>query len=162
MRIKSSAAMIMAFIAPAAPAFAQDAMMQNYHEQMRPQQDALHNDARDFSDLSGSVVKRAVDKYRAETAAQRQNALQIADQARTNPLPAGTGAKIRDALEADLTFWYNSVPVTRRDFDAMRKQWLVPVASMTDQQWAQQRASWFTARDAWLDKRVQDAQLVRH
>lgn len=165
MRTRFLAAIVGVSLMPASAAFAQDysaAVAASRADQNINAQQTLHNDARDFNDLSGAVVEKAVDKYRTETAAQRQNALDIAAQARTNALPAGTGARIRDALEADLTFWYNSVPVPKREFDAMRKQWLVPVASLTDQQWAQHRADWFAARDAWLTKRVETARLVRH
>lgn len=165
MRFRYPAAVALLAVLPAAPACAQDlggAIAQQYHEQMSPQQQMLHNDARDFRDLSGAELANAIADYRRQTEPHRQNALQIATLASANTLPPGSGARIRDALESDLTLWRTSLPVSRRDWDAMTKQWLVPVSSLTDQQWAQQRAAWFTARDAWLDKRLTEAQLVRH
>jgi hypothetical protein len=162
MRIRYLAALGWAFVVPAAPAFAQDAaaaVAREHGYEMRSQQEALHSDSVDFWSLTGGEVAKRVADYRKATEAFRLNALQVAEQARNSPLPAGTGARIRDALEADLILWHNSLPVDARDWDAMRKQWLVPVGSLTDQQWALQRAAWFGARDAWIDKRVQTARV---
>lgn len=164
MHVRHLAATACVIVVPVASTNAQDmgaVVREHFQQQTSSQQQTLHNDARDFHDLSGAGLAKVIAAYRKATDLHRQNALQIAEQARTNPLPPGSGARIRDALDADLTLWYNSVPVSKRDWDAMRKQWLVPVASLSDQQWAQQRAGWFTARDAWLDKRLQDAQLGR-
>jgi hypothetical protein len=165
MRVLNHATVASLFLLPAAPAWAQDpaaAAAQQHREQVASQQQMLHNDARDFRDMSGGALAQAMADYRKQTEPHRQNALQVAALARDNSLPPGSGARIRDALESDLTFWRNSLPVNARDWNAMNKQWLVPVSSLTDQQWAQQRAAWFSARDAWLDKRLQEAQLVRH
>lgn len=165
MRTRFLAAIVCGSLLPAVPALAQDlgaSMMQQYREQMRPQQDTLHNDARDYRDLSSAQLTKIFADYWKETEPHRQNALQIAEQARTSALPPGSGARIREALDADLTLWYNSLPVSKSDGDTMRNQWLVPAESLTDQQWAQRRADWFTARDAWMNKRMETAKLVRH
>lgn len=164
MRTRVFAAMAYAFVMPAAPAFAQldAAVAQGAREIRSMQQQSLHDDARDYRELSSSQLGKIIGKYRAETEPYRQNAVQVAAQARASSLPAGSGVNIRNALEADMTLWYNSTPVSKRDWDKTRAQWLVPVSSLTDQQWALQRAAWFTARDAWLDKRMQEAQLARH
>lgn len=165
MRTRVFAAIVCGSLLPAAAATAQDigaAVAQQRADMARSDQTTLHNDARDYRDLSSGQLTKIFAKYRNETEPHRQNALQIAEQARTSALPPGSGAKIRDALDADLTLWYNSVPVTKGEWDAMRTQWLVPAESLTDQQWAQRRADWFTARDAWMNKRMETAQLVRH
>lgn len=165
MRIQHLAVFGFASVLVCGPALAQDAaaaIAQNHNDAMRGLQESLHSESVDYRFLSGAELAKRIAEYRRETDLHRLNALQIAEQARTSALPVGTGARIREALEADLTLWHDSLPVNARDWDSMRKQWLVPVGSLTDQQWAQQRANWFAARDAWLDKRAQTAELVRH
>ena len=152
----------LAFIVPAVPAFAQDAasaVAAQRSDMIRSDQTTLHTDTVDYWQTHGGEVTRLVANYRKQTEPHRLNALQIAEQAKTATFPAGTGARIRDALDSDLTLMYNSLPVSKAEWDSMRKQWLVPVGNLTDQQWAAQRAAWFTARDAWIDKRLQTARI---
>jgi hypothetical protein len=154
----------LAFGGAAFPALAQDpsqAARQQTARRGAEDQWQLHRNLTDFRWISGAELTKRVAAYRKETELHRLNALQIAEQAATNPLPVGTGPRIREALQADLDFWRNELQVSQRDYDLMRKQWLVPAASLTDQQWAMQRANWFKARDAWLDQRVQTAENAR-
>jgi hypothetical protein len=153
------------FVMPAALAVAPmgPAVAQGYHPHKLEDYPSWRlSELRDYSELSSGQLGKIIAKYRALTEPYRQNALEVAAQARGHSLPAGMGINIREALEADMTLWYNSMPVSKGEWDSMRAQWLVPVASLNDPQWAQQRAAWFTARDAWLDKRMRTAQPARH
>jgi hypothetical protein len=43
----------------------------------------------------------------------------------------------------------------------MRDQWIVDRKSLTPEQWAQRRASWFATRDAWIARNKAYAQSRR-
>lgn len=102
-------------------------------------------------------------QYRAQAEQRRAEALAYAQAARSGrPLPANAAGKIRSALKADIDAWREAFDVGRRDWQAMRDQWLVDRESLTAQQWAERRLDWFAVRDAWIASQKAWAQARRH
>lgn len=91
--------------------------------------------------------------YRDNLRVRREQAEQYAAAARSGvPLPADAAGTLRKELEADIAQWRAEFRVGRGEEQAMRAQWLVARDSLTAVQWAQRRADWWAARDAWIAK----------
>jgi len=103
-----------------------------------------------------------VNNYRGQSEQRRAQALQYAQAARGNAdLPAKASKEIRSALKSDMESWRETFQVDRKEWQAMRDQWLVDRDTLTPQQWAEQRANWFAARDAWIESQKDWAQIYR-
>lgn len=101
---------------------------------------------REFVDMRNSA-----DFYLQEDNQHRAVALALADRARKGvALPSNAAERIRIALEVDLKAWRNYFQVSNAEWKATQTLWLAELNSLTAAQWAERRASWFTARDAWL------------
>jgi hypothetical protein len=82
---------------------------------------------------------------------RRASAFALAQAARSGAhIPASAAARIREALSQDIDAWRAEFDVSRREWQAMRERWLVDRRSMTAAVWAEHRAAWFLARDAWI------------
>jgi len=155
--------------ATAMPAFSQAAPTnpgRSVGEHMRDMRNATREEfARDVSQfrrMSAADRTKVADAYRKLTEPHRLNALQIAETARSGTeLPPNAGPRIRAALEADLNAWHDAFYVDRRDWKAMHDRWLVDADKLTGQQWAQQRADWFAARDVWIAQWLQRSEPGR-
>lgn len=114
---------------------------------------------RDFA----AQQKLTADQYRVQAAQHRADALALAQAARSGAhIPASAAGRIRAALKADIQAWRDEFTVGRKDWQAMRDQWLVDRNSLTPQLWALQRANWFAARDAWIANQKTWARARRH
>jgi len=103
-----------------------------------------------------------VTRYRGQSEQRRAEALQYAQSARGNAnLPAKSSKEIRSALKSDMESWRETFQVGRKEWQAMRDQWLVNRNTLSPQQWAEQRANWFAARDAWIESQKDWAQIYR-
>jgi hypothetical protein len=90
-------------------------------------------------------------QYQMLAQQRRAEAMATAQVARSGRmLTDEDGKRIRSALKQDMEAWRDAFRVGRSDWQAMRDQWLVDRASLSPQQWAEQRARWFAARDAWI------------
>lgn len=117
---------------------------------------------RDFAEQQRANALLMVQEYRERADERKAAALATAAAARSGAaLTAEDAKRIRNALKADMQAWRDSFQISRRDWQAERDRWLVDLASLTPQQWAQHRANWFAARDAWLAQQVQWAQSRR-
>ena len=163
MRKIISASMGLVILTAADPVAAQNQtpQAQGYREANRDQMERLDSSAEQFHFMTSQEWARRAAEYRSTTEVHKTNAAQVADLARQGTLPAGIGSRIRDALQSDLELWHQALQVSGRDWKAMRDKWLVPVNSLNDQQWAQQRAAWFAARDAWIDNRLRTNEANR-
>jgi hypothetical protein len=91
--------------------------------------------------------------YQENLRVRRRQAEQYAAAARSGvPLPADAAETLRKELEADIAQWRAEFRVSRGEEQAMRDRWLVARDSLAAEQWAQHRADWWTARDAWIAK----------
>lgn len=89
--------------------------------------------------------------YLANLRIRRQQAEQYAAAAeRGVPLPADAALTLRNELAADIDQWRGEFSVGRKQWQAMRDRWLVPLANLTAIQWAQHRVDWWAARDSWI------------
>lgn len=113
----------------------------------------------DFTQLRRLPARERAAAYLQLTEQHRLNALQVAQMVRGRALPPKDGRRIRAALSADLSAWRETFDVPRRNWQAMRDQWLVRSDSLTTEQWALQRANWFAARDAWIAQQLQLTQV---
>ena len=101
---------------------------------------------RDIVDMRGSA-----DSYLQEDNLHRAVAIALADRARKGEaLTSNASERIRTALEVDLRAWRNYFQVSNTEWKVTQSLWLGEVNSLTAAQWAERRADWFTARDAWL------------
>ena len=92
-------------------------------------------------------------EYRSLAQERRSLAMQYAQAARSGRnLPENADREIRKALMQDIDTWRSEFTVGRKDWQAMRDQWIVDRKSLTPAQWAQRRADWFATRDAWIAK----------
>ena len=90
-------------------------------------------------------------EYRALAQERRSVAAQYAQAARSGRrLPDHAGRDIRTALKQDIDTWRSEFTVGRKEWQAMRDQWIVDRRSLTPAQWAQRRADWFATRDGWI------------
>lgn len=89
-------------------------------------------------------------EYRARAEQNRAEAKAWADRAKQGPIAESYAAQIRDHLKNDLVDWREGYSVRGADYRAMVQQWLVDTDKLNAVQWAQQRAAWFDARDAWI------------
>jgi hypothetical protein len=121
---------------------------------------------RDFASqqhLSAQERQQVAQQYQQMAQQRRANAMQLAQLARQGAtFPPNASAKIRDALNEDITLWREQFQVDRKAWQAMRDQWLLDRSSLTPQQWALQRANWFAARDAWIANQKAWASTRRH
>lgn len=89
-------------------------------------------------------------EYHALAEQGRAEAKVWATRASQGPIPETFGPQIRERLKSDLSIWREEYSVKGSDFKAMTAQWLVEPGKLSATQWAQQRAAWFEARDAWV------------
>jgi hypothetical protein len=159
MRSQILAAAAFATLVAAMPAFAQTSPGRSAADHARDRaaatRDQFARDVSEFRRMSAKERAAHAAAYRQATEPHRLNALQIAERAKTGPLPPDAGARIRQAFEADLNAWRDAFHIGGREWKAMREQWLVDANALTGEQWALQRANWFTARDAWIAQRLQ-------
>jgi hypothetical protein len=89
--------------------------------------------------------------YRENLRVRREQAEQYAAAVRNGaPLPADASETLRAELAADIEQWRAEFGVGRKEWQAMRDEWLVARDSLTAAQWAQRRVDWWTARDSWV------------
>lgn len=92
-------------------------------------------------------------EYRSLAQERHSLAMQYAQAARSGrSLPENADRESRKALTQDIDTWRSEFTVGRKDWQAMRDQWIVDRKSLTPAQWAQRRADWFAIRDAWIAK----------
>lgn len=104
-----------------------------------------------------------VTNYRGQSEQRKAEALAYAQAARGNrELPGKASKEVRSALKADMESWRDTFNVDRKEWQAMRDQWLVDRETLTPRQWADQRASWFAARDSWIAAHKDWAQIYRN
>jgi hypothetical protein len=112
---------------------------------------------RDFtvpSGTDGRAQRRASAAYQENLRIRREQARQYAAAALSGlPLPVDAAATLRGELQADIEQWRTEFAVGRKDAQAMRERWLVPLDSLTAVEWAQQRVAWWSARDGWVAAR---------
>jgi hypothetical protein len=100
---------------------------------------------------SGDGFRLSNAQYQRKAALGRREAQAAADRVRAGAtLDADEGPRIRGKLRHDLSVWRDQFRVSDEAYLNMRKQWLVDADRLTAAQWAQQRADWFAARDAWV------------
>lgn len=68
-------------------------------------------------------------------------------------VPAET---LRRELEQDLDDWRNAFDIQRGEYRAIRDKLLAEGVDLTAAQWAIRRATWFQARDQWIEERKRE------
>jgi len=89
-------------------------------------------------------------KIHALAEERKGDAHHLAGIAKHAEVPPEYAAKLREALDGDMQLWREEYHPSGADWKIMHKQWLVDAKSLTAGQWAQQRADWYDARDAWI------------
>ncbi|MEO5774515.1 MAG: hypothetical protein ABIQ32_10420 [Sphingomicrobium sp.] len=65
-------------------------------------------------------------------------------------------ATLRRELEQDLVDWRDAFDVQSREYRTIREKLLTDGGDLTAGQWALRRASWFQARDHWIEQHKRD------
>jgi hypothetical protein len=98
------------------------------------------------------------EQFQALAEERRAHAMKLAELARNGAVfPPDTAPKIRSALAEEINHWRDEFQVGRREWQAMRDQWLAERGTMSPQDWALRRAAWFEARDTWIANQRQFA-----
>jgi hypothetical protein len=104
--------------------------------------------------FSGPVVRgdhaTSTSMLEAYTRQSRIEAQLWAKRASQGPIPETFAPQIRERLRSDLDAWRDEYSIRASDYRTMVAHWLVDSDKLTAAQWAQQRAAWFNARDAWV------------
>lgn len=89
--------------------------------------------------------------YRENLRVRREQAEEYAVAVRNGALlPADAAEALRAELAADIEQWRAEFGVGRKEWQAMRDEWLVARDRLTAAQWAQRRVDWWSARDSWV------------
>jgi len=100
---------------------------------------------------NGDTFRLTNAQYQRTTALSRREAKDAAARVKAGLVPPDSEAgRIRGKLRRDLAVWRDQFEVSGKAYRAMRQRWLVDTDRLTAAQWAQQRADWFDARDAWV------------
>ena len=100
---------------------------------------------------NGDTFRLTSEQYRRTTALSRREAKQAAEKVRAGAaLPDSEATRIRGKLRSDLAIWRDQFQVSAKAYGRMRDHWLPDTDRLSAAQWAQQRADWFDARDAWV------------
>lgn len=107
------------------------------------------------ADVTSQTGTYGIGQAKPELAGQaeerKSDALKLAEQVKKGAVvPAEYAAKLREAIDGDLTLWREQFGVSSSEYKAMRKEWLAEKPARTANEWAVRRADWFAARDAWI------------
>jgi hypothetical protein len=95
--------------------------------------------------------REEIQAYRENLRVRREQAEQYAVAVRNGALlPADAAEALRAELAADIEQWRAEFGVGRKEWQAMRDEWLVARDRLTAAQRAQRRVDWWTARDSWV------------
>lgn len=93
------------------------------------------------------AYRKALDDYVSGTEPRRLAALTAKD-----GVTIDTAPDIRKALEQDLVDWGKAFGFDKTTMQDQRTQWLGGGDALSAADWARKRASWFVARDAWIEQ----------